>query len=150
VEENTQTSPLTLEELKNQLEDYRKNKSYNREPIPKKLWQVAADLAKDGSINKVSKALRLSYADLKAHLYGHLVSKHKIKQKDISFIELKHSQPLSEMPVTVDIENKRVARMRICLGTDYDILQPLLSYSAAYDSNYSPYAHTGCSKFCRF
>ena len=39
----------------------------------------------------------------------------KIKQKDISFIEIKHSQPLMQEIITVDIENKKGARMRICL-----------------------------------
>ena len=121
MEENTQTSPLTIEELKNQIEDYRKNKSYNREPIPKQLWQAAADLARKHSIAMVSKALRLRYSSLKEQIYGPPISKNKVKEKLPSFVELKHSQPLLEMPVTVDIENKRGARMRICLGTDYDI-----------------------------
>ena len=114
MEENTQTNPLTLEELKNQLERWRANKINHRQAIPEKLWQAAADLAKAGSINQVSKALHLSYADLKYHIYGPSVSKHKTKQKNISFIEIKPSQPFSET-TTVDIENKKGARMRICL-----------------------------------
>jgi hypothetical protein len=121
VEENTQTAQLALEELKNQFECYRKNKSYNREPIPKQLWQAAADLAKKHSISTVSKTLGLRYASLKEQIYGPPISKNKLKEKPPSFIELKHSQLLSEMPVTVDIENKTGARMRICLGSDYDI-----------------------------
>lgn len=128
MEENTQTIPLTLEELKNQLESWRANKKNHREPIPKKLWQAAADLARDGSINQVSKALHLSYADLKYHLYGPQASKHKIKQKDISFIEIKHSQPLSETPVTIDIENKKGVRMRICLKESTDIASLVKSF----------------------
>jgi hypothetical protein len=61
MQENAQTSQLTLEELKNQLEDYRKNKSYNQQPIPKQLWQAAADLARKHSIATVSKELGLRY-----------------------------------------------------------------------------------------
>jgi len=112
VEENTQ---LTLEELKNQLEDYRKNKSYNRQPIPKHIWQAAEYLARKHSIAIVSKELGLRYSSLKERIYGLPVSKNKVRKKSPSFIELKYSQPFSEIPITVDIENKRGCRMRICL-----------------------------------
>jgi len=115
MQEDTQSTQPTIEELKIQLENWRANKRNHREPIPKQLWKAAADLARAGSINQVSKTLHLSYADLKYHIYGPSVPKHKTKQKDISFIEIKPSQPLSETPVTVDIENKKGARMRICL-----------------------------------
>ena len=128
MEQITPTTQPTLEELKNQLESWRANKINHREPIPGKLWKAAADLARAGSINQVSKALHLSYADLKDHLYGSLDLKHKIRKKDISFIELKHSQPLTETPITVDIENKRGCRMRICLRTSTDITSLLKSF----------------------
>ena len=120
MEENTPGIELTLEELKNQLEDYRKNKSYHRQPIPKELWQAAADLAKKHSIATISKELRLRYASLKEHMYGPPISKNKAKEKFPSFIELKYSQPLLS-DITVDIENKRGLRMRICLKESFDI-----------------------------
>ena len=93
MQENTQTSPLTIEELKNQIEDYRKNKSYNRQPIPKQLWQAAADLARKHSIATVSKELRLRYSSLKEQIYGPPISKNKAEEKSPSFVELKYSQP---------------------------------------------------------
>ena len=120
MEESTTSIQLTLEELKNQLEDYRKNKSYHREPISKELWQAAADLARKHSIATVSKELRLRYASLKEHMYGPQISKNKAKEKFPSFVELKYSQPLLS-DITVDIENKRGLRMRICLKADADI-----------------------------
>jgi len=120
MEENTPSIQLTLEELKNQLEDYRKNKSYHRQPIPKELWQAAADLAKKHSIATISKELRLRYANLKEHMYGPPISKNKFKEKFPSFVELKYSQPLLS-DITVDIENKRGCRMRICLKESFDI-----------------------------
>jgi len=120
MEESTPSIQLTLEELKNQLEDYRKNKSYHRQPIPKELWQAAADLAKKHSIATISKELRLRYASLKEHMYGPPISKNKAKEKFPSFIELKYSQPLLS-DITVDIENKRGLRMRICLKESFDI-----------------------------
>ena len=118
MQENNQ---LTLEELKKQFEDYRKNKSYNREPIPKHLWQAAADLAKIHSIATVSKELGLRYSNIKEYIYGPPVSKNKIKEKLPCFIELKYNQPLIQEAITVDIENKKGARMRICLGSNTDI-----------------------------
>ena len=120
MEESTPSIQLTLEELKNQLEDYRKNKSYHRQPIPKELWQAAADLAKKHSIATISKELRLRYASLKEHMYGPPISKNKAKEKFPSFVELKYSQPLLS-DITVDIENKRGLRMRICLKESFDI-----------------------------
>ena len=127
MEENTPSIQLTLEELKNQLEDYRKNKSYHREPIPKELWQAAADLAKKHSIATVSKELRLRYASLKEHMYGPPISKNKFKEKFPSFVELKYSQPLLS-DITVDIENKRGCRMRICLKESFDITKLIKSF----------------------
>ena len=118
MEENNQ---LNLEEAKNQVKDYRKNKSYNREPIPKHLWQAAADLAQKHSIVTVSKELGLRYSSRKEYIYSQSSSKNKVRKKSPSFVELKYSQPLSETPITVDIENKKGARMRICLGTNTDI-----------------------------
>jgi len=121
MEENTQSIHLTLEEVRDQLESWRRNKINHREPIPKDLWQAAANLARKHSINVVSKALRLSYADLKNRLYNPSTLKHKTKQKHTSFIELKYCKPLSAETTTVDIENKRGARMRICLKESVDI-----------------------------
>ena len=118
MEENNQ---LTLEELKNQFEDYRKNKSYNRQPIPKQLWQAAADLAKKHSIATVSKELGLRYSSIKEYIYGPPVSKNKVRKKSPCFVELKYNQPFMQEGITVDIENKKGARMRICLGSSTDI-----------------------------
>ncbi len=127
MEENTQGSPLTLGELKSKLEDYRKNKSYHKEPIPKELWQAAADLARKHSIATVSKALHLRYASLKEHM-GPPISKNKVKEKFPSFVELKYSQPLTQEEITVDIENKKGCRMRICLGTGTDVTSLIKSF----------------------
>lgn len=127
MEENTPSIDLTLEELKNKLENYRKNKSYQKEPIPKELWQAAAELARKHSIATISKELRLRYASLKEHIYGPPISKNKVKEKFPSFVELKYSQPLLS-DITVDIENKRGARMRICLKESFDITKLIKSF----------------------
>ena len=108
------TAKPNLEEIRSQLENWRKNKTNKREPIPKELWQAAAELARAHSIAMVSKVLRLRYASLKEHIYGPPISKNKVKEKLPSFVELKYSQPLLS-DITVDIENKRGCRMRIYL-----------------------------------
>jgi hypothetical protein len=128
MEENIQSIQLTLEELKDKFESWRKNKTNHREPIPKELWQAAADLARDSSINTVSKVLHLSYQDLKDRLYGPSALKHKTRKKCTSFVELKYSQPLQETTTTVDIENKRGCKMRIYLKGAADILELVKSF----------------------
>jgi len=110
----------TLEEVRDKLENWRKIKRNHREPIPKDIWQAAAELARKHSINTVSKALRLSYADLKGHLYGPSISK-PIKEKPASFIELKCQQPFMEQETTLEIEDKKGFKMRICLKGSIDI-----------------------------
>lgn len=121
------TAEPNLEEIRSQLENWRKNKTRKREPIPKELWQAAAELARKHSIAMVSKVLRLRYASLKEHIYGPQISKNKVKENFPSFVELKYSQPLLS-DITVDIENKRGCRMRICLKESFDITKLIKSF----------------------
>jgi len=122
------TDKITIEEIRSQLESWRKNKRNHREPIPKELWQAAVELARCHSINTVSKALRLSYADLKDRLYGPSKPKLSKRQKPASFIELKYSPPLMPEEITVEIENKKGCKMRICLRADADITTLIKSF----------------------
>ena len=59
--QNQPTLQPTLEEVRDKFESWRKIKRNHREPIPKDLWQAAADLARKYSVNTVSKELHLSY-----------------------------------------------------------------------------------------
>ena len=117
-----------LDEIRSQLENWRKNKTNKREPIPKDIWQAAVELARKHSIATVSKALRLRYASLKEHIYGPPISKNKAKEKFPSFVELKYSQPLTQEGITVDIENKRGCRMKICSKESVDITKLVKSF----------------------
>ena len=128
MEENATITQPTLEEIKDKLESWRRNKTNHRQPIPKDLWQAAADLARGHSINQVSKVLRLSYADLKNRLYGSPVTSKKHVQKRPSFIELKYSQPLMSEEITVDIENKKGCKMKISFKEKFDILELIKSF----------------------
>ena len=122
-QQNISNTEPTLEEVSNQFENWRKNKRNHREPIPKKLWQAAAELAKKHSINQVSKALHLSYADLKDHLYGPSIPKQKTKEKPASFIELKCDSPLMEQETTLEMQDPKGYKMRICFkgSPDFDV-----------------------------
>lgn len=73
-QQNTPALQPTLEEVSAQLEHWRQIKRNHREPIPKKLWQAVVELSRQHSISSVSKALRLSYTDLKKHVYGPSIS----------------------------------------------------------------------------
>lgn len=121
-------APPTIDEIRDRLESWRKNKINHRQPIPKELWQAAVELARCHSINTVSKALRLSYADLKDRLYGPSEPKPSKRQKPASFIELKYSAPLMPEKITVDIENKKGCKMRIYLRPDTDITNLIKSF----------------------
>lgn len=122
--ENTLSIQPTLDEVRNQLESWRKTKRNHREPVPKDLWQAAAELARKHSINTVSKALRLSYADLKKRLYGPLIPKDKTKEKPASFIELKCSSALTAEETTLELQDlKRDLRLKISFKgrPDFDL-----------------------------
>ena len=112
--EDTLNMLPTIEGVKNQLENWRKNKRNHREPVPKDLWQAAVELAKKHSINTVSKALRLSYADLKDRVYSPTILKHKTKEKTASFIELKYDSPITVEETTLELQDlKRDLRLKI-------------------------------------
>lgn len=56
---------LTLKAVKEQFENWRNHRSGRQEPIPQTLWYAAAELCRTHGITHVSRALRLSYAELK-------------------------------------------------------------------------------------
>ncbi len=57
----------TLEKVQNQFRIWRKTRK-KRTSIPRDLWQAAIELTQYHSINTVSKALGLSYTDLKKRI----------------------------------------------------------------------------------
>ncbi len=102
-----------IEEVRQRLESWRKVKKNHREPIPGDLWQAAADLARAHSVNSVSKALRLSYMDLKQHAYGSTKPKTK-NGKSPSFVEL-GSRSFPSREATMEMENQKGSKIRISL-----------------------------------
>ncbi len=66
----SQALDITLTQLSEQIERWRQTRK-GRRPMPEQLWQAAAQLSKQSSINKVSKALGLNYTALKKRVYPH-------------------------------------------------------------------------------
>ena len=121
MQQNTLAQQPTLEEVNAQLENWRKTKKSIREPIPQKLWQEAIELTRQYSISSVSKALRLSYTDLKDRVYGPSVPKPKNKERDPDFIEIKCEQPFPGAETTIEIEDKNGSKMKICFKGKPDL-----------------------------
>jgi len=123
-EQNTSTPQLTLEEVSAHFKHWRQIRKNRREPIPKKLWQQAADLSRQYSVSSVSKELRLGYMDLRERVYGPSISKPEINKKDPTFIEIKYQQPFLVSEATVEIEDKNGLKMKVCFKgkPDFDLL----------------------------
>jgi hypothetical protein len=117
----TQQNSLTpatnsLSRLAARFEEWRNDPKKSRR-IPQELWQAAVDLSKEYSINYVSKALRLSYTDLKKRINAE--SKENLPtiktQSRMKFIELGLEKPSSIPECTVEMEDGSGAKMRIHL-----------------------------------
>jgi len=118
MEKDSPAANPAIEEVRQRLDSWRKTKKNHREPIPAYLWQTAADLARAHSVNSVSKALRLSYTDLKEHAYGRTNPK---KRKRPSFVEISPGPVLSR-EATLEMENPKGSKIRISFKgkTDFD------------------------------
>ena len=119
--QSTPGTQPTLEEIKDNLENWRKTKTSMREPIPTKLWHQAVELCQKHSVSCVAKTLRLSYTDLRKRVYGPSISKRPINKKDPAFIEIKYQQPLLTSEAIVEIEDKSGLKMRICFKGKPDV-----------------------------
>ena len=114
----------TLEEVSTQFKHWRQIKRNHHEPIPKKLWQEAIELSRQYWVSSVSKALRLSYTDLKDRVYGPSVPKLKNNKIDPDLLQLKCEQPFLVSEATVEIKDKNGSKMRICFKgkPDFDLM----------------------------
>jgi len=98
----TQNNHLTVEEVKELFEEWRKNRKH-REPIPPLLWNTAVALTQHHSLYEVSNYLRLNYNDLKARMQ-------KSSIVPPAFIELPVA---ASVECTIEIEKPTGERMRI-------------------------------------
>mgnify|MGYP001155023009 CR=1 FL=1 len=118
------TDPLS--QLAARMEAWRNDPKKSRR-IPQELWQVAVELSKEYSINQISKALRLSYTDLKKRVMAQ--SKENLPaiktQPDMKFIELGVEPSSSTPECIVEMEDGNGTKMRIHLRgrTDLDLCE---------------------------
>jgi hypothetical protein len=127
MQQNSLTPAMnSLNQLATRFEEWRNNPKKSKR-IPQKLWQAAVDLSKEYSINYVSKALRLSYTDLKKRVEAENKEDLPLikRQPDMKFIELGPEKPSSIPQCTIEMENGSGAKMKIHLhgGTDPDLYE---------------------------
>lgn len=114
---------LTLNQLSEQIERWRQTRK-RRRPMPEQLWQAAASLSKQLSIQQVSKALGLNYSALKKRVY--LQDQPVNKHTPAAFIELgfeKQAAPIVECIVEMQDGCGAKMRMHFRGKTDLDLLE---------------------------
>jgi len=74
----------TLETVQQQFERWRNNRTKKREPIPRHLWEAAAELCKTQSISHVCRHLRLSFTELKKRVSPAKRSQSRFMEIDLS------------------------------------------------------------------
>lgn len=103
----------TLEDVQNQFAMWRETRK-SRKPIPKELWEAAAALCDDYTINQISKALHLNHTVLKKRIEsikGGCLSQ-TVSQP--TFIELDLHKSKFPAECIVEMEKMSGTKMRIC------------------------------------
>ena len=105
----------SIEDIHEKFKQWRLSRINPRERIPAPLWQSAAILAKDHSINAVAKALWLNGQDLKKQVAKYL-GEHRAKAPASSgFIELTCGAPVSAAECIIELADQKGEKMRITL-----------------------------------
>lgn len=106
--------PLSeLETVKQQFENWRKNRKSSKGRIPDELWEKATTLTKTHSVNVVAKTLRLSHADLTKRV-AHVKKRPAATKPAQSFIGLEYKTPLMPPECIIELEDPSGAKMKMC------------------------------------
>jgi hypothetical protein len=100
--------PINMERVYRRLERWRK-KRRGREPIPKRLWEAAAAVAREQGVNPTSKALHLEFKKLKQFVETRRPRKRTAPPMP-QFVELMTSPTVSEC--VIELEGRH-GKMRI-------------------------------------
>jgi hypothetical protein len=103
-----------IDEVSNHFKQWRQTRQ-GREKIPQELWDSAARLASKYSVNRVSKALHISYEQLRKRL-GNVNDAGKT-----SFVELGVESLLSPSQCIVELEKADGSRMRLTVGNEHAV-----------------------------
>ena len=105
----------SIEDIQEKFKQWRLSRTNPRERIPARLWQSAAILAKDHSINTVAKALRLNGQDLKKQVAKYF-GEHQAKAPVPSgFIELTSGAPVCAAECIIELADQKGEKMQITL-----------------------------------
>lgn len=105
-------SHTTLTEVQSQFASWRKRKQH-RDRIPEELWAAAVVLSQDYSICKISKALSLSYTDLKERVKQFNKTSHSSRTShSLDFIPIDLT-PTFPAECTVEMEHRNGNKMRM-------------------------------------
>ena len=119
------TTKLTLREVRNQFEAWRKGKK-RRSRIPNSLWAAAVAVCTQCSVNQVARALRLNHTALKRRVTGTEQSAERPVFSGASFLELPLG--LGKDPVVCSVEFERTGGDKVKMtfsgrGQDFDPLE---------------------------
>lgn len=110
-----QSAPATrpgLEEVKRQFEHWRETRP-KKSPIPSHLWASAISLAKEHSICKIAKTLRLDYNHLKKRVQAERAQ--EFPQPGTSFIELGFTSSLPRTEYHLETEDRHGSKLKMQL-----------------------------------
>jgi hypothetical protein len=115
----------SLEEVRDQFEDWRRTRKNRRDPIPPQLWKAAVKLAGSYSMHSISKALRLNYSDLKARVDQQFAADKAKALPAADFIDLGCSHNFFESECIVQMQNVCGLKMKMSVKgkVDYNLLQ---------------------------
>jgi hypothetical protein len=104
-------SPPTLAEVQSRFADWRKNKKH-RSRIPENLWTAAVMLSQEHSLHKISRALGLSYTDLKKRVKSHKTLHACSTSSSPDFIPIA-IPPMHSAECIIEMEHHNGNRMRM-------------------------------------
>jgi hypothetical protein len=115
----------SLEEVRDQFEDWRRTRKNRRDPIPPRLWKAAVKLAGSYSIHSISKALRLNYSDLKDHVDEQFAADEVKALPAAGFIDLGCGQSFFESECLLEMQNACGLKMKMSVRgkVDFNLLQ---------------------------
>jgi hypothetical protein len=116
-----QKTQLTLEEVQQQFEQWRRHRK-KRDRIPSALWEAAASLSGRYSVNEVSKRLHLNHTAVRDRI-GAQRDGEGIKPNEPAFIELDMISPYATAGCIIEMEKPGGVRIKIIVkGTYPDII----------------------------
>jgi hypothetical protein len=102
---------LSLEQVCRQFENWRNTRT-KRSPIPDKLWRSVESLYPEYSLSQISKALRLSYADLKTRLLDRTSVPFQATKTLAEFVELGINPPMQTTECLIEMEDSYGGKMK--------------------------------------